>query len=140
MFQPEIEIEHHARLLQVRALRQSGLIYREIASALGISAARLSQLRPQVDRLAHEQALLAIADVTLETSLALLPLSRRSRSILAATDFVTVKDILRAGGKPLTPQMLPGCDPRSWREIRACLGALKARLGEGLAMAGAEIG
>jgi transcriptional regulator with XRE-family HTH domain len=122
-------------LLQVRALRQSGLIYREIASALGISAARLSQLRPQVDRLAHEQALLAIADVTLETSLALLPLSRRTRSIMAASNLAKVEDLLRAGGERLKPEMLPGCDPRSWREIRTCVDVLQEQLGKNLAVA-----
>ena len=127
MFQPEIEIEHHERLLRIRALRQSGLIYREIAATLGISAARLSQLRPQVDRLPHGEPLLAMADVTLATELAFLPLSRRLRTILAASDFRTVGDLVAAGGKALRAEKLPGCDPRCLREIQGFLGALGTR-------------
>ncbi len=127
MFQPEIEIEHHARLLQIRRLRQSGLKYREIAAALGISPARLSQLRPQVDRLPHLEPLTQMSDVMPRTALAFLPLSRRTRSILAASSFATVADLMQAQGRPPGQDMLPNCDPRSWREIRACLAVLEAR-------------
>jgi transcriptional regulator with XRE-family HTH domain len=127
MFQPEIEIEHHARLLQIRRLRQSGLKYREIAAALGISAARLSQLRPQVDRLPHLEPLTPMSDVLPRTALACLPLSRRTRSILAASSFETVADLMQAQGRPLRQEMLPNCDPRSWREIRTCLAVLEAK-------------
>jgi len=127
LFQPDIEIEHHARLLQIRRLRKSGLKYREIAAALGISAARLSQLRPQVDRLSHLQPLTPMSSVSSMTKLAFMPLSRRTRSILAASPFETVADLMRAQGKPLRQDMLPHCDPRSWREIRTCLAVLDAR-------------
>lgn len=127
MFQPEIEIEHHARLLQIRRLRQSGLKYREIAAALGISPARLSQLRPQVDRLPHLEPLTAMSDVMPRTALAYLPLSRRTRSILAASSFATVADLMQAQARPLRQEMLPNCDPRSWRELRTCLAVLEAK-------------
>ncbi|WP_448140366.1 hypothetical protein [Sphingopyxis fribergensis] len=127
MFQPDIEIEHHERLLRVRQLRESGLIYREIAEALGISPARLSQLRPQVDRLPHTDPLLAMDDVTLRSELAYLPLSRRARAILAATAYRTVGDLVEAAGRSLRADRLPGCDPRSLREIQAFLRALEAR-------------
>jgi hypothetical protein len=127
MFQPDIEIEYHNRLLQIRRLRESGLKYCEIAAALGISAARLSQLRPQVDRLPHLEPLMAISDVSPQTLLAFLPLSRRTRSILAGSRFETVAELMRAQGRPLGQEMLPHCDPRSWREIRTCLAVLEAR-------------
>ncbi len=127
MFQPDIEIDHHDRLLQIRRLREAGLKYREIAALLGISAARLSQLRPQVDRLPHLQPLTPMSDVSPETALAFLPLSRRTRSILAASAFETVADLMEAQGKPLRQEMLPQCDPRSWREIRTCLAVLDAK-------------
>ena len=127
MFQPDIEIEHHDRLLRIRALRASGLKYREIAARLGISAARLSQLRPQVDRLPHHEPLAQMADVTPRTALAYLPLSRRTRSILAASAFDTVADLMHAQGRPLRQDMLPHCDPRSWREIRTCVAVLEAK-------------
>lgn len=127
MFQPDIEIDHHDRLLQIRRLRQSGLKYREIAAALGISAARLSQLRPQVDRLPHLEPLTPMADVSPETALAFLPLSRRTRSILAASTFETVADLMAAQGRRFGQEMLPHCDPRSWREIRTCLAVLDAK-------------
>ncbi|WP_177175855.1 hypothetical protein [Sphingopyxis sp. YR583] len=126
MFQPEIEIEHHDRLLRIRNLRTSGLKYVEIASALGISAARLSHLRPQVDRLPHGERLSTMDEVRPETIVAMLPLSRRSRSILSASEFATVADLMRAQGRPLCQEMLPQCDPRSWREIRICLAVLEA--------------
>lgn len=126
MFQPDLEIEHHDRLLRVRSLRRSGLTYREIAEAIGISAARLSQLRPQVDKLPHCLPLTPMNEVRRDTDLARLPLSRRTRFILAASDFETVDDLLRAHGATLKPEMLPGCDPRSWREISAFLGAMRA--------------
>lgn len=134
MFQPEIEIEHHARLLQIQRLRDSGLKYREIAAALGISAARLSQLRPQVDRLPHLEPLTPMSDVSPGTELAYLPLSRRTRSILAASPFETVADLVAAKGKRFGQEMLPNCDPRSWREIRTCLAVLDAK---GIAVADA---
>jgi transcriptional regulator with XRE-family HTH domain len=127
MFQPEVEIEHHARLLQIRRLRESGLKYREIAAALGISAARLSQLRPQVDRLPHLEPLTAMSDVSPDTALAYLPLSRRTRSILAASPFETVADLMAAQGRRFGQENLPHCDPRSWREIRTCLAVLDAK-------------
>lgn len=127
MFQPDIEIEHHARLLQIRRLRESGLKYREIAAALGISAARLSQLRPQVDRLPHLEPLTPMTCVSPETELAYLPLSRRARSILAAAPFETVGDLMAAQGQRFGQETLPHCDPRSWREIRTCLGVLDAK-------------
>lgn len=127
MFQPDIEIEHHDRLLRIRKLRQSGLKYREIAAALGISAARLSQLRPQVDRLPHLQPLTPMSDVSPETALASLPLSRRTRSILAASPFKTVAELMEAQGKRFGQEALPNCDPRSWREIRTCLAVLDAK-------------
>lgn len=127
MFQPDIEIEHHDRLRRIRVLRSSGLKYREIAAKLGISAARLSQLRPQVDRLPHDQPLLPMSELRPDTDLALLPLSRRTRSILAASDFTTVADLMRAQGKPMKQEMLPHCDPRSWREIRTFLAVLEAK-------------
>lgn len=127
MFQPDIEIEHHDRLLQIRRLRESGLKYREIAAALGLSPARLSQLRPLVDRLPHLEALTPMSDVTPEMALAFLPLSRRARSILAASPFTTVADLMQAQGRPLGQEMLPNFDPRSWREIRASLAVLDAR-------------
>lgn len=127
MFQPDIEIEHHERLLRVRELRQSGLIYREIAEALGISPARLSQLRPQVDRLPHTDPLLTMDDVTLRSELAYLPLSRRARAILAATAYRTVGDLVEAAGRSLRTDRLPGCDPRSLREIQAFVNAIGQR-------------
>ena len=127
MFQPDIEIEHHDRLLEIRRLRESGLKYRAIAAALGISPARLSQLRPQVDRLPHRDALLPMSDVTWRTAVAYLPLSRRARSILAASAFATVADLMGAQRGPLRQEWLPNCDPRSWREIRTCLAVLEAK-------------
>lgn len=96
MFQPEIEIEYHDRLLQIRRLRESGLKYRAIAAELGISAARLSQLRPQVDRLPQLEPLTRMSNVSPLTALAFLPLSRRTRSILAASPFATVADLMNA--------------------------------------------
>lgn len=127
MFQPDFEIEHHDRLLRIRKLRESGLKYREIAAALGISAARLSQLRPQADRLPHLEPLRPMADVSPETALAFLPLSRRTRSILAASPFETVAELMDAQGKRFGQETLPNCDPRSWREIRTCLAVLDAK-------------
>jgi transcriptional regulator with XRE-family HTH domain len=127
MFQPDIEIEHHDRLLEIRRLRESGLKYREIAALLGISPARLSQLRPQVDRLPHLEPLTPMSEVSPRTALAYLPLSRRTRSILAASAFETVADLMQAQGRPLGAEMLPQCDPRSWREIRTCLAVLDAK-------------
>jgi len=127
MFQPDIEIEHHNRLLTIRRLRESGLKYREIAAALGISAARLSQLRPQVDRLPHLEPLTPMTDVRPNMALAFLPLSRRTRSILAASSFETVADLMEAQGQRFGQEMLPNCDPRSWREIRTCLAVLDAK-------------
>jgi len=130
LFQPDIEIEHHDRLLRIRKLRQSGLIYREIAEALGISAARLSQLRPQVDRMPHGEPLLAMSDVSPASELAFLPLSRRTRGLLATTQYRTVADLVGAGEASLRFETLPGFDPRTLREIRGFLSTFGARAKE----------
>jgi hypothetical protein len=34
---------------------------------------------------------------------------------------------MQAQGRPLGAEMLPQCDPRSWREIRTCLAVLDAK-------------
>jgi hypothetical protein len=58
-----------------------------------------------------------MAGVTSASHFDLLPLSRRSRAILAATPFRTVADLGEASGKAMMPEKQPGCDPRSLREI-----------------------
>lgn len=68
-----------------------------------------------------------MSDVSPRTALAYLPLSRRTRSILAASSFETVADLMRAQGRPLGQEMFAQCDPRSWREIRTCLAVLDAK-------------
>lgn len=68
-----------------------------------------------------------MSEIRLETELELLPLSRRTRSILSATDYRMAAELMRTQGKPLRQDMLPHCDPQSWREIRTCLAVLEAK-------------
>jgi orotate phosphoribosyltransferase-like protein len=109
-----------ARRARVFALRQQGLVFREIGEKLGISTSRATQLYHK--GVEDAAALRSIKDFTVETPVELLPIRPQAREVLLRYG-VPLSDLILRDRVALSADMLrlPNCNRRTWNEIEAVL-------------------
>lgn len=111
-----------ARRALVVALRNDGLLFREIADRLAISSSRAAQLYHK--GVEDEAAPKPVYEFTLETPIDNLPIDARSRAALLSYG-VPLSDLIHRDRLILCTDMLrlPNCNRRAWNEIERILDA-----------------